>query len=574
MRQRDESWQAIQDNPGFDVLVVGGGVNGIATYRDLALQGLRVLLVEQADYCSGSSAASSHMLHGGIRYLENGEFRLVREALHERNLMLKNAPHYSQPLQTTVPMFRWFSGLFNAPLRFLGLRDKPAERGAIVIKLGLMMYDWFTRDNRAMPTHRFHLRRESLRRYPHIDPNIRCTATYYDAWMVSPERICIDMLDDADRASTEAIALNYAAVVDALGSRVTIENRATGERTVVQPRVVVNAAGPWIDQANRAMSEPTQFIGGTKGSHIMVDNDELYQATNGSEIFFENADGRIVLIFPFVNRVMIGTTDIRVDDPDNIICTPEEVGYMLNFVRRIFPDIVVRPEQIVYRFSGVRPLPHSDSSRTGTISRDHSIRTLTTQQSGLTFPIHSLVGGKWTTMRAFAEQTTDLVLGDLKQTRQVSTRDRAFGGGVDYPFTSEARQEFLEALRRDTEMELAELDLLFGRYGTRAAEVARHMADGPDATLQSVPGYTRREVGYIAAAEQVEHLDDYFKRRSLLAMLGTVNQHDAVIEEVAEVLAQVLDWDEMREQAEIERTRELFVAQHGLNETEPQPVLS
>src|SRR5574342_843958 len=120
---REEVFKTLRERPGISVLIVGGGVNGIGTFRDLALQGVDVLLVDSGDFCSGASAASSHMLHGGIRYLENGEFRLVREALHERNLLLKNAPHYARPLPTTIPIFKWFSGLANAPLKFLNLLD-------------------------------------------------------------------------------------------------------------------------------------------------------------------------------------------------------------------------------------------------------------------------------------------------------------------------------------------------------------------------------------------------------------------------------------------------------------------
>src|SRR5512134_3895499 len=133
---RNEILSALRHKPEVSVLIVGGGINGIGTFRDLALQGVDVLLVEKGDFCSGASAASSHMLHGGIRYLENGEFRLVREALTERNRLLHNAPHYAKPLPTTIPIFKWLSGMLNAPLKFLRLRDKPGERGAAVIKIG------------------------------------------------------------------------------------------------------------------------------------------------------------------------------------------------------------------------------------------------------------------------------------------------------------------------------------------------------------------------------------------------------------------------------------------------------
>ena len=134
---RRKTLRAIRNKPEVSVLIIGGGVNGIGTFRDLALQGVDALLVERGDFGGGASAASSHMLHGGIRYLENGEFRLVNEALHERDRLLGNAPHYAKPLRTTIPIFRWCSGLLNAPLKFFGLLDRPGERGALVIKLGL-----------------------------------------------------------------------------------------------------------------------------------------------------------------------------------------------------------------------------------------------------------------------------------------------------------------------------------------------------------------------------------------------------------------------------------------------------
>src|SRR5688500_691538 len=141
---RKEIFAALKENPEISVLIVGAGINGIGTFRDLALNGVDVLLVDRCDFCSGASSASSHMAHGGIRYLENGEFRLVREAVQERNRMIKNAAHIVKPLPTTVPIFRYFSGILNAPFKFLGIMDKPSERGSLIIKLRLMMYDAYT----------------------------------------------------------------------------------------------------------------------------------------------------------------------------------------------------------------------------------------------------------------------------------------------------------------------------------------------------------------------------------------------------------------------------------------------
>src|SRR3990172_5436640 len=135
---RQETLSSLHSNPSVDVLIIGAGINGIGAFRDLALNGTDVLIVDRGDFCAGASAASSHMAHGGIRYLENGEFRLVREAVGGRHRMIQNAPHIVKPLPTTVPMFKHLSGLLNAPFKFLGWLDNPSERGSLVIKIGLM----------------------------------------------------------------------------------------------------------------------------------------------------------------------------------------------------------------------------------------------------------------------------------------------------------------------------------------------------------------------------------------------------------------------------------------------------
>ena len=145
---RDESFAALREDGAFDVIVVGGGINGIGVFRELALQGLRVLLVERNDFCSGCSAAPSRMIHGGLRYLENGEFDLVRESLRERDALLRNAPHLVRPLATTIPITSVFSGLMNGAANFLGRSSRPANRGAVPVKIGLSIYDWVSRKRR------------------------------------------------------------------------------------------------------------------------------------------------------------------------------------------------------------------------------------------------------------------------------------------------------------------------------------------------------------------------------------------------------------------------------------------
>lgn len=554
--------QKIEANPNFDVLVVGGGINGIGTFRDLALQGLRVLLVEKGDFAEGASAGSSHMLHGGIRYLENGEFRLVQEALHERNRMLKNAPHYSKPLPTTIPIFSWFSGILNAPLKFLGWLDKPSERGAIVIKLGLLMYDWYVRQNRMMPTHDFRMKAASLGEFPKMNPEIVCTATYYDAWMPSPERICIDLIRDAEESNPDAIALNYLAADGAEGDSVRLVDGVSGAQYRVKPKVVINAAGPWIDFVNKALGQESRFIGGTKGSHLILDNFQLHQACKGCEIFFENHDGRIVLIFPFLDKVMVGTTDIRIDNPEEAVCTDAEIDYILGLIPKVFPTIPVSREDIVYTFSGVRPLPSSEVGNTGTISRDHSIRSSKVGDAGLEFPTHSLIGGKWTTWRAFSEEAANQALRDLGKTRRTDTKDVAIGGGRNYPQNEQERQLYLQDLQRKTELSIEELGRLLDRYGTYAERVAIFVSQANDAPLAALPEYSKREIMFLAQEEKVETVRDILQRRSLMAMLG--HAKPALIEELAGIVGQSLGWDKKRIAEEIQSTRAYLDKKHRM----------
>jgi glycerol-3-phosphate dehydrogenase len=558
---RQDTLDAIRQKPDVSVLIVGAGINGISTFRELALNGVDVLMVDKGDYCSGASAASSHMLHGGIRYLENGEFRLVHEALIERNRLLLNAPHYAKPLPTTIPIFHWFSGTFNAPLKFLGLRDKPSERGALIIKMGLMMYDFFTRSLRVMPTHSFAMRAEALERRPRLNPKVVCAARYYDAWMPYPERISLELIRDTEAASPNAHALNYVRMDGARGNTVMLRDELTGDTLEVRPQVVVNAAGPWIDFANLAMGQKTDFIGGTKGSHLVVDHPELYAACDGDEIFFENKDGRICLIFPFVDgRVIIGTTDIHIDDPEQAYATEEEIQYMLDLVKVVFPDIQVARSNIVATFCGVRPLPSSSTSTTGQISRDHSIHTVE-PGNGIDFPVYSLVGGKWTTFRAFGEQAADTVLRRLGRARKVDTKQMPIGGGKGYPKDEAAQRQWVADVRQKTGVPAERVETLFRRYGTHAADIAAYIAAGNDEALVSKPDYSRREIAYIAEHEDVVHLDDLILRRSLLGLLGHMNGQ--LLDELAAVAGLSMGWSDEQRQREAERAAHILEQHFG-----------
>jgi glycerol-3-phosphate dehydrogenase len=562
---RQDTLSALRKNPDISVLIVGGGINGIGTFRDLALNGMDVLLVERGDFCSGASAASSHMAHGGIRYLENGEFRLVREAVQERNRLLQNIPHLVKPLPTVVPIFKRFSGLLNAPLKFFGMLDKPAERGAIVIKLGLMMYDAYTRaqdGHRPVPRHKFFSRKKSLAKWNLLNPEIVNAAVYYDGAIVHPERIGLEMILDAEDEAQAARALNYMSMVSGHEDTLILRDELTDETYDVRPRLVINASGPWIDFTNRKLGHSTHFIGGTKGSHIVVKHDELRRAIGDHEFFFENEDGRIVLIFPLFDRVLIGTSDIPIDNPDEAHVTNDEINYFLDLVFRIFPTIELTRSDVIFHYSGVRPLPRSRAKTVSQISRDHSIEVLSGDWTNLTFPIYSLVGGKWTSFRAFSEQVTDKVLIHFGMARKRDTRALPVGGGRGYPQNEEDIKRQIESLSAWTGVARERLKILFDRYGSRAEAIATFMNGGTDYILRSLPDYSRREITFLIQHEKIFHLDDFLLRRTMLAMLGRVTR--AMIDELTSIFANVLGWDSTMRQAEVARTLSILEGRHGV----------
>jgi glycerol-3-phosphate dehydrogenase len=560
---REQRIEAIRRRPEVSVLIAGGGINGVGLLRELALEGVDALLVEKSDFCSGASSASTRIIHGGLRYLENGEFRLVRESLRERNRLLKNAPHYVRPLPTTIPIFSWAEGLFSAPARFLGLKVRPRGRGALLCKIGLSLYDLLAGKQAGLPTHHFKSRQESLAARPLLRPDIVCTAIYYDAWISYPERLCVELALDAESQCSSAHSLNYVRLEGAIGDKVVLKDEITGERLEIKPRIVVNATGAWIDFTNRALGRQSHYIGGTKGSHLVLDHPELLAATQGQMLYFANADGRICIFYPFYGRVIAGSTDISVSDPDAAFCEEDEVDYILESVRQVFPALPRLRDRsnIVYRFCGVRPLPLSDAYTPGEITRDHSCEVIPAG-NGIGFPVYSLIGGKWTTFRAFGEQVADRILEHLAKPRRASSADLPIGGGKGYPTTAADKSAWLASLEEKTHLPVQRLAVLLDRYGTRAERVAQFMSSGPDRPLRSVPEYSRPEVQFMASQESIVHLDDLILRRTIMALLGQLSLDG--LEELAAVLAAELAWSQERTQQEIARAVDLLSKVHGV----------
>ena len=388
------------------------------------------------------------MIHGGIRYLENGEFRLVHEAVTERNGLLRIAPHYVRPLQTTIPIFSTFSGVLSAPLRFLRHGGgKHTERGAALIKIGLVIYDSFSRGGGRVPRHAFHGRRKSLELLPHLNPDLKYTATYWDASLHDPERLAIDVLRDGLAAGGDrARAANYTAAVGVDDGRDRAARSAHRRRDAVRGIRRRQRLGP-VDRPHqpRSAATPPNHMGGTKGSHIVLDHPELLAATGGRELFFENKDGRIVLIYPLKGRVLVGTTDLEHDMADPIVCTEAEVDYFIDLVRQVLPDIAVdrdRRSSTGSPASGRCPAtatspPASSRATTASSRRRSNGRTDAT--------VLSLVGGKWTTFRASAEHLADACSHLLARPRRRSTKGVPIGGGRGYPTTERARRQWIDA---------------------------------------------------------------------------------------------------------------------------------
>ncbi len=546
---------------GVDVLILGAGINGAGLFRDLCAQGVRCLLVDKNDFGSGTSAAPSRLIHGGLKYLETGEFRLVAQSTLERNLLLRNAPHCVEPLPTVIPIFSWANGMGAALRTLAGSVTAPRSRGAMLIKIGLALYDFYGTRANVMPRHRMTGRRRALREMPGLTPRIVAAGTYYDAKISRPERLVYELVADGIAASAHSVALNYTGLTACTAGELSFEG-ADGQRFSVRPRIVVNASGPWIDQVNALLGTTTHLIGGTKGSHILLDHPELLRNLDGRMIYFEADDGRICLVFDYLGKALVGSTDIRADDPDTVHCESSEIDYLLTSLRDLLPSLDFDRSQIVYVYSGIRPLPATDAANPGLISRDHSAPVIE-PTSERVFPIISLVGGKWTTFRGFAEEVADSVLTRLERGRMCSTRDLAIGGGKIFPLDATDRTRWCAKQAEHSALTPARVDELLARYGTTAAAVIAHRGKWADSDrLVDAPHYSLAEIDWIARREAVVHLADIVLRRTTLAITGAATQRAIV--QVAEVAAAALDWSPGRTQQEIADLSDTLTGVHGM----------
>lgn len=530
---RQRAWNRIADMPRPDVLILGGGVNGVGLLRDLALNGLSAVLLETGDFCGAASGASSRMAHGGLRYLEGREFRLVAEAARERNLLLHNAPHLVKPLEIVVPLTALMRGLPSAGLRFMGLSKRPGPMSLIALNAGLFLYERFGAVRKALPDHRTILRRAGFPKG--ISKDTRAIVSYFDGQILGPEALVMEMLDDAARTPGVA-AINHVGWTAAPDGSVTVTDPLTGQAATLRPRVVVNATGSAIDRVNAALGLTTRLVRGVKGAHLVLDHPALFERMAGRAYYFDDGRGRMVICLPVGRMILMGTTEIETADPADHAVDETEIDYLLASLNRLFSDIRVGRGDLVAVTSGIRPLQAGDGNATQA-ARDHALIEGDWQGRLLL----SLVGGKWTTFRSFAEQAADKVLAALGRTRSASTSDR------DYPG---ATLPDAAALAAATGLSTARIAALIARYGAFATEVAQYCAAGPDMPLASVGDMSRREIGWLVHHRMALSVEDLILRRSGLVMAGQVTPQ--VIAEIADCMAQALDRDTPWQQAQIE----------------------
>jgi glycerol-3-phosphate dehydrogenase len=562
MRSRDELLKKLKAAPAIDVLIVGGGINGVGLLRDLAAQGLGAVLVERADFCSGTSAAPSRLVHGGLRYLETGEFALVRESVEERNRLLRNAPHLVVPIPVWLPLNSWFDGLLMAPARFFGWTRTPGSKGALVTKIGLVFYDWFGRHIGDVPKHRLICSTQMRQGMPSMAQGVKLAAEYFDARLIHPERLTLELIADAEHDCRSAMALPYVAVEAQRGAEVQLRDQLSGETFCVRPGLVINTAGAWVDQVGSKLGQQHKLIGGTRGSHLVLRHPVLAQELGGRMVYFETADHRICLAYCIgADLVLLGTTDIRTQDPDDNCCSSAEIDYLFKVLKEVMPTISAGREHIVFSYSGVRPLPSDDGVVAGAISRDHSIRVWPAEGSR-PYDVITLVGGKWTTYRACAAQIADRVLQLLGRSRTRDTQDMPIGGGHDWPASVDQMQARIASLQNLFKLEAPVLRALCARYGASCEDVAGMVAKDAAAPIADLPDYFVGEIRYLARRQRVCHLSDVVLRRTLLAIEGRCTL--PALRMMAAVIGEELGWGATHQAQELSDTVALLQQRYGV----------
>ena len=516
----------------FDLIVIGGGINGAAIARDAAMRGMSVCLLEKEDLASGTTAWSSRLIHGGLRYLEHREFGLVRESLRERERLLANAPHLVQPLPMVVPIY------------------EGSKRGPLLIRAGMILYDILSFD-KSLPLHRMLSREEALARVPALDPaGLKAAAVYYDAQATFAERLVIENAISA--AEHGAAIATYTSVTGirtegAVVRGVTARDELSGEIGQVSGRIVLNVAGPWVDEVLAGAPEdhtPARAIGGTKGSHLIVDR---WQDAPDDAIYFESRrDGRPVLIIPWNGMIMLGSTDLRYSgDLDRVETDDAEIDYLLDEANRIIAGHELTRDDVNYTYAGIRPLPYKRGGATGAITRRHLIRDHAPELRG----VWSVIGGKLTTHRNLAEEAVDKAVAALGRDAKCTTARTPLPGAAGVAMDSYRRSFASTAEHAGLPVRTAER--LVALYGTRSEAVLALVGEKPELASEIDPesGAIAAEIVFAGRAEMAHSLSDILLRRTMIAYGLSVGY--GADEAAAAIAGKHLGWTGARQKREL-----------------------
>jgi glycerol-3-phosphate dehydrogenase len=488
----------------YDLLIVGGGINGAGIARDAAGRGLSVLLVEQEDLASHTSSASTKLIHGGLRYLEYYEFRLVREALIERERLLGMAPHIIWPLAFVLPQM-------NSP------------RPAWLVRLGLFLYDHLGGRKKLPATRTVNLARSPLGNG--MKPGAKTAFVYSDCWVEDSRLVVLNARDAADRGARIETRTRLVSAARE-GGQWRGEIAGPEGTRMVSARVLVNAAGPWVEDVLQRAASASQDRGVRliKGSHIVVP--KLYEGDHA--FLLQNPDKRVVFAIPYEqNFTLVGTTDEPWDGlPGKAQISPAETSYLCETIRRYFAR-QIQPEDVVWSYAGIRPLYDDHASSASAVTRDY---VLDLDAAGGGAPMLSVFGGKITTYRKLAEHAL------AKLEAFFPAASSAWTAGADLPGGDVPGDDFEALLARMTSMHPALpvplLRRLARAYGTRAARIL-----GAAQTLEGLGtdfggGLTQAEVDYLFEQEWARSAEDILYRRSKLGLHvppGTVGRLDSYL---------------------------------------------
>ncbi len=370
------------ENQHFHVVVIGGGINGVAVARECARAGKRTLLVEQNDFASGVTSRSTRIIHGGLRYLEHGELDLVRESARERERLLCDRPHLVHPT------------------RFLFLLNEKSQRSAMKVRAGLWLYQRISGKKTAQLSEM-----ELMRVERSLDAGHQWSIfNYEDAQCEFPERLVAEWVTEA--ADAGAVVRNHCEVlaVNVAGGRasgVLLRDRISGKDARVDASWIINCAGPWVDRvcARSAVRTPKPLVGGVRGSHIVLPR---FSGAPSAALYTEAADGRPFFVLPWNEQILVGTTEVPdTSDPGKTAPSNEEIEYLLRALSQLFPKARISARDIKYAFAGVRPLPHSPGSEPSAVTRSHLLHDHTAEGAAR---LISVIGGKLTTAASLARE--------------------------------------------------------------------------------------------------------------------------------------------------------------------------